>query len=128
MTASATEHEPTAPRVKLTPEAVEFAKHKRVECGMPEAALRVGVKGGGCAGLTYVIDFTSDPPRDRDIVYDFDGLPVYTDERSLKYIEGAVIEYQKTLMYQGFKWNNPLEDSSCGCGLTFSVKKELKTV
>lgn len=111
------------PRVRLTAEAVEFAKARRAEFGPPNAALRVGVRGGGCAGLTYVTEFTDDPPRPRDLVYDFFGLTVYVDERSLRYIEGSVIDYEKTLMHQGFKWRNPLEVSTCGCGSTFSVKE-----
>ena len=101
---------------------------KRAEIGQPQAALRIGVKGGGCAGLTYVTDFTEEPPRERDLVYDFHGLTVYVDQKSLKFIEGSVLDFQNTLMYQGFKFKNPLEDSTCGCGHTFSVKKGLKTV
>jgi iron-sulfur cluster assembly protein len=116
------------PRVSVTREAVDYAKLKRAEIGKPEAALRIGVKGGGCAGLTYVTDFTEDPPHERDLVYRFFDLPVYVDTRSLKYIEGSVLDFQNTLMYRGFKFKNPLEDSTCGCGHTFSVKKELKTV
>lgn len=116
------------PRIRVSPEAVKFAKDKRLQIGKPNAALRIGVKGGGCAGLTYVTDFTEEPPRARDLVYDFFGLPVYVDERSLRYIEGAELAYEKTLMYQGFRFKNPLEESTCGCGMTFSVKKELKTV
>lgn len=116
------------PRIRVSPEAVEFAKEKRVQIGKPNAALRIGVKGGGCAGLTYVTDFTEDPPRARDLVYEFGGLPVYVDERSLRYIEGSELAYEKTLMYQGFRFKNPLEESTCGCGMTFSVKKDLKTV
>jgi iron-sulfur cluster assembly protein len=111
------------PRVKLTPEAVEYAKKKRVELGKPLAALRLGVRGGGCAGFTYVTDFTEDPPRRRDVVYEYDGLSVYVDNRSLEYIEGSVISFENTLMYQGLKWNNPQQETSCGCGLTFSLKK-----
>jgi iron-sulfur cluster assembly protein len=117
-----------APRVSVTREAAEYALKKRAEIGQPNAALRIGVKGGGCAGLTYVTDFTEEPPRERDLVYEFHGLPVYVDQKSLKYIEGSVLEFQNTLMYQGFKFKNPLEDSTCGCGHTFSVKKGLKTV
>ncbi|HEY6557446.1 MAG TPA: iron-sulfur cluster assembly accessory protein [Polyangiaceae bacterium] len=116
------------PRIRVTPEAVVYAKKKLVEIGKPNAALRVGVKGGGCAGLTYVTDFTEDPPRERDLVYDFFGLPVYVDPKSLKFLEGSVLRFENTLMYQGFKFDNPLQESSCGCGHTFSVKKNLKTV
>lgn len=116
------------PRIRVTPEAVVYAKKKLVEIGKPNAALRVGVKGGGCAGLTYVTDFTEDPPRERDLVYDFFGLPVYVDPKSLKFLEGSVLRFENTLMYQGFKFDNPLQESSCGCGHTFSVKKNLKTI
>ncbi len=116
------------PRVRVTPEAVVYAKKKLAELGRPNAALRVGVKGGGCAGLTYVTDFTDDPPRERDIVYEFFGLPVYVDQKSLKFLEGSVLRFENTLMYQGFKFDNPLQESACGCGQTFSVKKNLKTL
>jgi iron-sulfur cluster assembly protein len=124
----------TAP-VTLTPEAVDYAKKKRVQLGQPDASLRVGVKGGGCAGLTYVSDFTEDPPRERDMVFDYDGLKVIIDPRSVPYIEGSTLTYENTLMYQGLKWQNPQQESACGCGATFSVKegvvakakKQLKT-
>ena len=118
----------TEPRIRVTPEAVVYAKKKLVEIGKPNAALRVGVNGGGCAGLTYVTDFTEDPPRERDLVYDFFGLPVYVDQKSLKFLEGSVLRFENTLMYQGFKFDNPLQESACGCGHTFSVKKNLKTL
>src|SRR5688572_3328985 len=87
----AASNEPAAPRIQVTAEAVAFARKKRVEVGKPNAALRVGVKGGGCAGLTYVTDYTDEPPRDRDLVYEFFGLPVYVDNRSIKFIEGATL-------------------------------------
>lgn len=117
-----------APRITVSREAAEYALKKRVEIGQPQAALRIGVKGGGCAGLTYVTDFTDDAPRARDLVYEFFGLPVYVDTKSLEYIEGSVLDFQNTLMYRGFKFKNPLEDSTCGCGHTFSIKKGLRTV
>jgi iron-sulfur cluster assembly protein len=128
MTTAATNDSTDAPRVTVTLEAAEYALKKREQIGKPNAALRIGVKGGGCAGLTYVTDFTEDPPRASDLVYAFHGLSVYVDPRSLKYIDGSVLEFQNTLMYQGFKFKNPHEDSTCGCGHTFSVKKGLKTL
>ena len=116
-------NESLQPRIVLTPEAVAFAKKKREQLGKPNAALRVGVKGGGCAGLTYVTDFTEESPRPRDVIYDYDGLRVLVDTRSLPYIEGSTLTYEQTLMYQGLKWKNPQEESTCGCGETFSVKE-----
>jgi iron-sulfur cluster assembly protein len=125
---SAEAHEQPSPRIQVTEDAVRYAKRKRDEIGKPNAALRVGVKGGGCAGFTYVTDFTEDPPRQRDLVYEFFGLPVYVDNRSIEFLEGSILRYEQTLMYQGFKFENPQQESSCGCGLTFSVKRNLKTV
>lgn len=111
--------------VTLTPEAVEYAKKKRVQLGKPDASLRIGVKGGGCAGLTYVTDFTEDAPRERDMVFDYDGLKVVIDPRSVPYIDGSTLTYENTLMYQGLKWHNPQQETACGCGATFSVKQDV---
>jgi iron-sulfur cluster assembly protein len=110
------------PRITLTPAAVDWVKKRREKLGQPAAALRVGVRGGGCAGYSYVTELTEDAPKSRELVYDFDGVQVFVDERSLAFIEGSVIDAKATLMYQGLKFDNPLEEKSCGCGATFSVK------
>jgi iron-sulfur cluster assembly protein len=114
------------PRISLSPEAAEFVKKRLAKEGRPGAALRVGVRGGGCNGLIYVLDYTEDPPRARDLVYDFHGTRVVVDTRSIEYIEGSEIVYENTLMFQGLKFKNPLEASTCGCGETFSVKPEVE--
>lgn len=111
------------PRVRLTPAAVEWVKQRRTKQGTPNAALRVGVKGGGCAGYSYVTELVDEPPRARDIVYEFDGVKIYVDHRSLRFIDGSRIDAKMTLMYQGLKFENPHEAKSCGCGMTFSVKE-----
>jgi iron-sulfur cluster assembly protein len=115
-----------APRITLTPEAARFVHDRLEKEGRPNAALRVGVRGGGCNGLMYVLDYTDDPPRARDLVYDFHGTKVFVDNRSIEYIEGSTIVYENTLMFQGLKFKNPLESSTCGCGETFSVKTEVQ--
>lgn len=115
-----------APRISLTPEAAEFVKKRLAKEGRPNAALRVGVRGGGCNGLIYVLDYTEDPPRARDLVYEFYGARVLVDTRSIEYIDGSQIVYENTLMFQGLKFKNPLEASTCGCGETFSVKPEVQ--
>lgn len=126
---SSTETTPTTqsastPRITLTPEAAQYVKDRLAKEGRPNASLRVGVRGGGCNGLIYVLDYTDDPPRARDLVYDFYGTRVLVDNRSLDYIDGSTIFYERTLMFQGLKFKNPLESSTCGCGETFSVKAE----
>jgi iron-sulfur cluster assembly protein len=114
----------TTPRITVTPEAAQYVKERLAKEGRPNASLRVGVRGGGCNGLTYVLDYTDDPPRARDLVYDFYGTRVLVDNRSLEYIDGSTIFYERTLMFQGLKFKNPLEASTCGCGETFSIKAE----
>lgn len=101
--------------------AIQIAKRAR-----PETALRVGIRGGGCSGFSYVIEFHDGPPNARDIVYDrqaTDGTPVrvVVDKKSLLYLNGSVLEWEKTLMRQGFKFVNPNEKSNCGCGTSFTV-------
>ncbi len=117
--------EAPAPRIVLSPEAARFVRGRLEKEGRPNAALRVGVRGGGCNGLVYVLDYTDDPPRARDIVYEFDGTKVFVDDRSIDYIDGSTIVYENTLMFQGLKFKNPLEASTCGCGETFSVKADV---
>jgi iron-sulfur cluster assembly protein len=106
----------------LTDAAVAYAKARLDKLGLQHAALRVGVRGGGCAGLTYATDFTEQPAKDGDLVFQFDGLTVLVDRRSLRFVSGSVIDAKITLMSQGFTFNNPQQASTCGCGHTFSLK------
>ncbi len=108
----------------VTELAARWIMERHAKLGQPQAALRVGVKGGGCAGYTYVTDPTTDPPSARDQVLVFFGLKVYVDRRSLKWIGGSTIDLRKSLMHTGLKFINPHEAAICGCGATFSVKDE----
>ena len=108
--------------ITLTPKAVEMAKKRLEKRGTPDAALRLGVRGGGCSGFNYVIELSDDPPRDRDLVFDFDGLKVLVDKKSFVYLSGTVLDWEQTLMQQGFKFRNPHEASTCGCGHSFTAK------
>src|SRR5438034_5745891 len=81
--------------------------------------LRVGVQGGGCSGLSYNIRFDSQP-RERDRVYDFQGVRVFVDPKSFIYLHGMVLDYEETLLKQGFIFRNPNASKSCGCGSSFS--------
>lgn len=102
--------------------AVEYAKKRLEQRGTPNAAIRLGVKGGGCSGFSYVIEFSDDPPRERDVVQEFGGVRFYVDKKSLIYLAGSVLDYEKTVMFQGFKFKNPQEASRCGCGHSFTVR------
>ena len=106
--------------VQLTKKAIEMAKAALVKRGTPSASLRLGVRGGGCSGVSYAIEF-SDKVRDRDHKFDFDGLQVVVDPKSLVYLRGAVLDYEVKLMQHGFRFLNPNEKSSCGCGESFQI-------
>jgi len=102
--------------------AVEFAKTKLAARGTPEAAVRLGIRGGGCSGFSYVIQFDDDPPRERDLVYEVGGVKFFVDKKSFVYLAGSVLDYERTVMFQGFKFKNPNEATRCGCGHSFTVK------
>jgi iron-sulfur cluster assembly protein len=85
-----------------------------------EGGLRVGVKGGGCSGLSYSISFDTHP-RERDRIYTFGDVRVFVDPKSFIYLHGMVLDYEETLMRQGFNFINPNSSRSCGCGSSFSV-------
>ena len=113
---------PSENTISVTEAAARWIAERHSKIGQPGAALRVGVKGGGCAGYTYVTDPTMDPPTSREEQLEFYGLRVYVDRRSLKLIGGSTIDLKRSLMHTGLKFLNPHEDTSCGCGATFSVK------
>jgi iron-sulfur cluster assembly protein len=102
--------------------AVEYAKKRLAQRGTPDAAIRLGVRGGGCSGFSYVIEFADDAPRDRDRVFEAGGVRFYVDKKSLVYLAGSVLDYEKTVVFQGFKFKNPQEASRCGCGHSFTVR------
>ncbi len=110
----------------VSDKAVDAIRAALIKRGTPEAALRVGVRGGGCSGFSYVIEFADDPPRSGDTVLEFSAegkspVRVLCDKKSILYLGGSVLDYEKTLMYQGFKFRNPQEASKCGCGHSFTV-------
>jgi len=84
-----------------------------------EGGLRLGVQGGGCSGLSYSVNFDTQP-RERDRIFQFGDVRVFIDPKSFIYLHGMVLDYEETLMRQGFVFNNPNATKSCGCGSSFS--------
>lgn len=107
--------------IEVTPKALEKVRSAMAkERISPESGgLRLGVQGGGCSGLTYNVRFDSEP-HERDRVYDFDGVRVFVDPKSFIYLHGMVLDYEETLMKQGFVFRDPNASKSCGCGSSFS--------
>ena len=81
--------------------------------------LRVGVKGGGCSGLSYILEF--DDINENDEVFEDNGVIVICDKKSLLYIFGTQLDYSGGLNGKGFEWINPNASRSCGCGQSFSL-------
>ncbi len=113
-------------QLAVSDKAVDAIRAALAKRGTPDSALRVGIKGGGCSGFSYVIEYADDPPRKGDLVlvYEAEGkapVRVLCDKKSIIYLGGSILDYEKTLMYQGFKFKNPQEASKCGCGHSFTV-------
>lgn len=81
--------------------------------------LRIGVKGGGCSGMSYLLAF--DRKQENDKVYDIDGIPVVMDKAHGMYVLGMEIDYENGLNNRGFSFNNPNAIKTCGCGTSFSA-------
>jgi len=108
------------PEIRLTQKAIDMAKKAIERRGQPTEGLRLGVRGGGCSGVSYAIEF-ADKARGRDHVFEFDGLKVIVDPKSLIYLRGSILDYEVKLMQHGFKFRNPNEKSGCGCGESFQI-------
>ncbi len=107
--------------VLITPRAAEEIKKIKAENKVPENhALRLGVKGGGCSGMSYVLAFDENP-RPGDQIFAIGGLTVFIDPKSLFYLSGTTLEFQDGLSGRGFVFNNPNATKSCGCGHSFGV-------
>ena len=107
--------------VTLTPKAVEMVRITRDQEGIDAShGLRIAVRGGGCSGFEYSLDFESEA-RPNDFVYEQSGLTVYVDAVSARYLEGTSIDYVMGMAGAGFKFNNPQARGTCGCGSSFTV-------
>lgn len=107
--------------VTLTAKAVEMIKTTRDGEGIDAAhGLRIAVRGGGCSGFEYALDFENEA-RDNDWVYEQGDIKVYVDAVSARYLEGTSIDYVFGMQGAGFKFNNPNASGSCGCGSSFAV-------
>ena len=82
--------------------------------------LRVGIRGGGCSGLSYFLDFV-EAPQESDKEFEFDGLKVCVDRKSYLYLNGTEVDYEQSLVKSGFVFHNPAARRSCSCGESFSL-------
>lgn len=105
--------------LSVTPEAIAQLKELRAAEGAGKEGVRLGVKGGGCSGFSYVLEFND--AREGDNVLEQDGLKFFMDRKSSIYLKGIVLDYRGGLKGKGFVFQNPNASSTCGCGESFSV-------
>ena len=106
--------------VSLTPSAITEVKKLMTEPGCDATqALRVGVKGGGCSGLSYVLGF--DRKEEDDDTYEIEGVPVVMKKAHGIYLQGMQVDFEDGLNARGFVFKNPNASSTCGCGSSFAV-------
>lgn len=108
------------PDLKLTERAIQQIQALLAREKLEGHGLRVAVAGGGCSGFSYGLDFEKDQ-KPGDTVLDMNGLKVYVDKTSSRYLKGTVIDYVSGLYGAGFKFTNPNATGTCGCGTSFSA-------
>lgn len=107
--------------INLTEKAVAELKRIIAEHDFaPETPVRMGVKGGGCSGFSYIMTFDPIEPSDEDKVIEGE-IRIVIDRKSLTYLKGLTVDFHEDLMSRGFVFDNPNASSSCGCGTSFSV-------
>ena len=89
--------------------------------GLDEGGLRVGVKGGGCSGLSYTFSWEKQPRLGDEVFDGPTGSKIFVDKKSLLYLNGTVLDYDTSLLSKGFVFNNPNAKTTCGCGSSFGA-------
>jgi iron-sulfur cluster assembly protein len=109
--------------IQLTEAAAREIKTIIQQQGLPEAEtrLRVGVKGGGCSGFSYMLDLTEDPKTEADEEMEAHGVKILCDMKSYLYLNGVEIDFKDEVMGRGFVFKNPNATSTCGCGSSFQA-------
>jgi iron-sulfur cluster assembly protein len=108
--------------IQLTQTAAREVKTiiQQQELDADKVRLRVGVKGGGCSGFSYILDLT-EVKKDTDEEIEIHGVKIICDSKSLLYLNGTTIDFKDEIMGRGFVFTNPNANSTCGCGSSFAV-------
>jgi iron-sulfur cluster assembly protein len=107
--------------VVITSRAAQEIRKIKSDNNIPEThGLRLGIKGGGCSGMSYILAF-DERPRQGDAILEQEGLTVFVDPKSLFYLSGTTLDFSDGLNGRGFVFNNPNAVRTCGCGQSFGV-------
>lgn len=107
--------------VAISDSAAQIITKMLEKNGLAGGGLRIGVKAGGCSGLSYVFDWEAAPKENDQVFEGADGARVFVDPRSLRVLDGTTLDYDTSLLSKGFIFQNPNAKSTCGCGTSFSV-------
>ena len=107
--------------ITLTQTASQEVKRLIEKEQKPNLGLRLGVKGGGCSGFSYVMAIDEASPKQYDTVFEQDGIKILVDAKSHLYLDGTTVDHKSSLTGGGFEFSNPLAKKSCGCGTSFNV-------
>lgn len=107
--------------IEITETAAKKIRTLMAKQGISEGGLRVGVKGGGCSGLSYIFAWEKTARLGDEVFEGPDGSKVFIDKKSLLYLDGTVLDYDTGLISRGFVFNNPNAKSTCGCGSSFGA-------
>jgi iron-sulfur cluster assembly protein len=110
--------------ITITDQAAELVKITMAEIETEDPHLFIYVAGGGCSGLQYGMAVSEGEPEIDDVVVYKNGVKIVVDGKSVKYLDGAIINYKEDGLMSGFKIVNPNAEKSCGCGSSFSVEGE----
>lgn len=105
-----------APSLVITPRAAKVMRDQLQRRGTPEAAIRLGIHGGGCTDYSYLFEFAEDGPRTNDHVFEHDGVKVVVDPKSMLLLDGTELDFESGIRGHGFRFTNPNVKDSCGCG------------
>lgn len=105
--------------IELSPSALRELRQLAANQAAPGKLVRIGVKGGGCSGMTYILDYQE--AQDNDLILDFDGFQIAVAPAHAIYLEGVKLDFGTGLDNRGFIFENPNASETCGCGTSFAV-------
>jgi iron-sulfur cluster assembly protein len=107
--------------IQVTETAANRIRMLMEKQGMNEGGLRVGIKGGGCSGLSYVFAWEKEARMGDEVIEGPRGIKLFVDKKSLLYLRGTTLDYDTSLLSKGFVFQNPNAKGTCGCGTSFTV-------
>jgi iron-sulfur cluster assembly protein len=106
----------SSPLLVVTERAARVMRDQLLKRGTPDSLIRLGIRGGGCTGYSYLFQFEDKGPRATDRVFEKDGVRVVVDPKSLILLDGTTVDFETGMRGHGFRFDNPKVKNSCGCG------------